>query len=225
MKERPILFSAAMVRAILDGRKTQTRRVVLFTQFDRSDTPGYDWHFRGTRRGSPRRATWQDLRHSELMELCPYGVPGDRIWVRETAWYDDCFGGRAFFENGDVIQKGEGIISKAPHPCSREMFEACGLQKCRPSIHMPRWASRITLEITAVRVERLQDIRSEDIRAEGVEDSSVWDDARKCSYQHLHRRFFMLWDSIAKRPGYAWADNPWVWAIEFRRVLTQTKGE
>jgi hypothetical protein len=205
VKERPILFSGPMVRAILGGSKTQTRRPVM-------PQPSFNDVIR------PEGEIWKGLL-ANVHCRCPFGQPGDRLWVRETAWYDDCFGGRAFFENGDVVQKGEGIISKAPHPCSREMFEACGLQKCRPSIHMPRWASRLTLEVTAVRVERISEISERDAQAEGVAFPAPYSGIGGKTHPTCIDAFRVLWDEInGRRTGYTWADNPWVWAIKFRRV-------
>lgn len=162
MKERPILFSGPMVRAILDGRKTQTRRVV-----------------------KPRQGMLDDWTGLP----CPYGKPGDRLWVRETCYFEQ--------PHGEVIYRADPGSEKALDP------EFTGL-RWRPSIHMPRWASRITLEIVNVRVERLQDIRVDDARAEGV--TAKWP---------VHG-FRNLWQSIN---GFgSWDANPWVWVVEFRNM-------
>ena len=190
MKERPIIFSAPMVRAILDGRKTQTRRVV-----------------KCKKRG----------KHDPHNIPCPYGQPGDRLWVRET-WriskgYDNC---KPRKKTGSIVHyEADGN----PIP------QAYGFRwgKRRPSIFMPRHASRITLEVVSVRVERLRDINHEDIEREGIPDvkppcepynQKLWD--------RLYRRsakmwFIKLWDTIAK-PDAKWDDNPWVWVVEFRKV-------
>ena len=160
-KERPILFNAEMVRAVLDGRKTQTRRVVKkllklgpITEFKLAVTAGYNWMFRD------KRALWNELRHQELLKLCPYDQPGDRLWVRETfatgvmEGMGD-FGGAPY----DFVES-KGPLPKRSdgHECFyREGFEETtgwdkgDIERWRPSIHMPRWASRITLEITEVR--------------------------------------------------------------------------
>lgn len=192
MKERPILFSGPMVRAILDGRKTQTRRVV--------KGEALRWL-------SPEVGFAPTFVANPENSLCPYGGPGDRLWVREThyvesAGYEDGTGRRIFYRASD----GDAPISL-----------------WRPSIFMPRWASRLTLEVTAVRVERVQDISGEDAKAEGCDASGCWEhdhdpedlgclDSRVPTYR-------ALWDSInGKRPGCAWADNPWVWVIAFRRL-------
>ena len=212
MKERPILFSAPMVRAILEGRKTQTRRLVNFVQFDRSDTPGYDWHFRGTAKGTKKSSLWQDLRHDQLLGICLYGRSGDRLWVRET-WqfcdYDGPGGEPAtcvvYRADGETEDKRRGWI---------------------PSTQMPRWASRITLEITDVRVERVQDISNDDCVAEGItaigkgvrlSDGSYAQAGRYESKASTVRQLFSdLWTET-NGPG-SWSLNPWVWVLEFKRV-------
>ena len=168
MKERPILFSGPMVRAILDGRKTQTRRVVKIGSYRPSgpfgDHAGY----------------------------CPYGKPGDRLWVRETFFNEPNFHG----------------VSATWYRADNDTFP--GMWK--PSIHMPRRLSRITLEITAVRVESLNEINGMEAWREGCpyhpkadpepEDMIAW--------------YRKLWESI-NGPG-SWAANPWVWVIDFRRA-------
>ncbi len=191
MKERPILFSGEMVRAILEGRKTQTRRIVKPEPLPYTEV----WH--------PRE---QVCRHTDywfarVAARCKYGVPGDRLWVRET-WGD-----------GEQNNCEPGVYYRATDPAWDE--EETGF-RWKPSIHMPRWASRITLEVTGVRVERLQDISEADARDEGagllLEDREYWDgdpdQYRKC--------FRVLWESI-NGPG-SWAENPWVWVIEFKRI-------
>jgi hypothetical protein len=183
-----------MVRAILDGRKTQTRRRVKFEWCQSAD----------------------DLMRQAAFDpayKCPHGVVGDRLWVRET-WAM------------------EGTDGTSPLPlqyrADRDDWLACA--KWRPSIHMPRWASRITLEITAVRVERLQDITEEDAQKEGVESVLYREERFWRAYGHnplpgggeltatrdAKRSFQTLWSSI-NGPD-SWASNPWVWVIEFRRV-------
>ena len=201
-KERPILFSGPMVRAILDGRKTQTRRIVKFVQFDRSDTPGYDWHFRGTAKGTKRSSLWQDMRHEQILSMCPYGKPGDRLWVRETH-----------------CKYGSGYIYRAEYGTHTPISDGIG-GPWKPSIHMPRVASRITVEITSVRVERLQDITEADAMTEGVE--RIYLSPREINGMQVHpltssyfAAFMELWRSI--NGPESWAANPWVWVVEFRR--------
>ena len=201
VKERPILFSAPMVRAILDGRKSQTRRVVdrfsrfgNVRQFEPSNTPGYDFHFRD------KKGLWQDFRKPDLLKLCPYGQPGDRLWVRET-WAPMC----SFDPSPET-----GAVYKADNHLSQKAIAA----KWTPSIHMPRWASRITLEISTVRVERLQDISEADAKSEGCPCYETPDGT--CSYW-----FRELWESI--NGAGSWAANPWVRVVDFRR-LTNANG-
>lgn len=195
MKERPILFSGPMVRAILAGTKTQTRRMV---------RPGV------------LADGWPDvppLAIAYAAERCPYGVPGDRLWVRETFAGDDCCGYvyRADHENADLragdLDDGEQSI-----------------RRWSPSIHMPRAASRLDLEISAVRVERLQDISEADAQAEGVEPfftrfSGIGREQRITSGElaaDAERRasFAVLWDEINGDRA-LWISNPWVWALSF----------
>lgn len=215
MKERPILFSAPMVRAVLDGRKTQTRRVIKnilgfgkITEFQQTETRGYDWIFRNG------RMLWNDITHQRLLNCCPYGLPGDRLWVRETwAIIDDReFGGKKYVEfkadTGD------------PYPGEWDADEAKGnpdAPKWRPSIYMPRWASRITLEITGIRAERVQDISNEDVIKEGTYFEKSPPQAYKDPFANYEQGFIELWDSINGKT-HQWDSNPWVWVVEFRRI-------
>jgi hypothetical protein len=211
-RERPILFSAPMVRALLEGRKTQTRRPVTrlcsfgpITEFGASTTRGYDWHFRN------KRMLWNDISTARLMECCPYGKPGDRLWVRET------FGVPPWSkEPGDVAYRADLTDDMSERAVRR--LAGNSTAPWTPSIHMPRWASRITLEVTGVRVQRLQDISEEDARAEGVTPSTA---ACSCDGQCARRHrdaYALLWDSI--NGAGAWAANPWVWCVSFRRLAS-----
>jgi hypothetical protein len=206
MKERPILFSAPMVRALLDGSKTQTRRVVK-TQPDEYAVMLGDQCLL-VHDSSP------GMHNSELIS-CPYGQPGDRLWVRETfAMYpyagNDGAAGEVYRANGNVTD---------------EMLRALG-RKWTPSIHMPRWASRIDLEITGVRVERLQDCSEADAKAEGAEpydvagltaaELALLDAPLMDPVTPYKNGYALLWESL-NGPG-SWDANPWVWVIEFRRV-------
>lgn len=203
MKERPILFSGPMVRAILDGRKTQTRRIY-------RGTPTID----GERHPDGSGETWTDWGR------CPYGVPGDRLWVRETWYCDDYRVQRGPFLEVDGAK--EMTVYAADGPAGYEDGEP----KWRPSIHMPRWASRITLEVTGVRVERLQDISEADAVAEGcmsdvdqlkgLSHLRGSDAARALPSRLLSARdaYRYLWLDI-NGPG-SWDANPWVWVVEFR---------
>ncbi len=189
MKERPILFSAPMVRAILAGTKTQTRRVVGGLHPDcHSVRPfGIDFKF------------YDPFGRLTQATRCPYGQPGDRLWVRE-AW--------AVPHRYDHLGPSNiPVLGVRTHYAATE--ERGGL-RWRPSIHMCRWASRITLEVTGVRVERLQDISEADAAAEGIPHSEVSPpDMDTFAFRHL-------WESI-NGPG-SWDANPWVWVVEFKRA-------
>lgn len=215
MKERPILFSAPMVRALLAGTKTQTRRVMPHQPPE--ILPGYlakvYWPARDRHMTSdPESAAYLqferpgDYDGMHVMRdgfgfRCPYGQPGDRLWVREThAPQADCWG------SWERWMKGAGGPGPIIHYAA-DIADKPFIEKWRPSIHMPRWASRITLEVTGVRVERLQDISEEDAKAEGV----VWEQG-----QTAINVFETLWESI-NDPG-SWEANPWVWVVEFKRV-------
>ena len=230
MKERPILFSAPMVRALLDGRKTQTRRVAKFTDAGYLKEPcGHRrWH-----RGDP-----------DAVQACPFGGIGDRLWVRETwkftGWSGDgepwihyraddkqvFIDGRNIPETwGELLMDVWSVLSAEDN---FQIDQKAADRKWRPSIHMPRWASRITLEVTGVRVERLQEISEDDAKAEGVEPWVIGDGWREYGLppsveaagthplRSARDSFASLWESI-NGPG-SWEANPFVWVIEFRRV-------
>ncbi|AZG14967.1 hypothetical protein [Cupriavidus pauculus] len=232
MKERPILFSGAMVRAILDGRKTQTRRVV-------KPVPDI------VHGDIVARHTPKDMALGRLGEIipCPYGAPGDRLWVRET------FRFTSDFDGDSPARVGERCIDAGyTKPWAPIHYEADGERrdwmwvgtppardvspgKTRVSIHMPRWASRITLEITSVLVERLNDCSEEDALAEGVfkpgpsgnlpigpcvERVSDGNEIVYCQRGMATAEYRELWDQI--NGAGAWAANPWVWVVEFRRA-------
>ncbi len=217
MKERPIIFSEPMVRAILVGRKTQTRRVVKPQPNRGSElTRMQD----GYADGFIRAVFAQDDEPNAYGIKCPFGQHGDRLWVRENGW-----------ERPDrtMKQMREGADTWAPYYYDADGICVADIDgfgfKRRPSIHMPRWASRITLEITAVRVERLQDISEEDAEAEGVYEY-IGEPQVECDGQVLHfpdasfvRGYLSVWESI-HGPG-SWAANPFVWVLEFKRVEEQ----
>lgn len=228
MKERPILFSAPMVRAILSGQKTMTRRAVKLDDLKRN--PDNDqwykdrvWSYRVKPYG-----VWTDRTNAGLIEKCPHGKVGDRLWVRET-WHC-CETIQKYVKSGEISR--ENIEYRADRP---------NVTICdggwTPSIHMPRWASRILLEITEVRVERLQDISEEDALDEGIREETNIIVGASCAGGLHHEitgdRFFYdggfeegyetpilafreLWKSIYGLAS--WESNPWVWAIGFRRV-------
>lgn len=234
MAERPILFSSSMVRAILAGTKTQTRRMIRGRVDDHPMMPGALVLTMG------KRQFWlnSQVDHpNHAISGCPFGAPGDRLWVRETFYCDHAFKGDVHntIHTGDAERDrraaedewAESTIYRAHGEPHQQGFEDTDGFKWVPSIHMPRWASRITLEITEVRVERLQDITEEDARAEGVEpcDSFGADQPIAADHQswthgsHPHvLEFAIAWDTLYADQGFGWKANPWVWVISFKRV-------
>jgi hypothetical protein len=186
MTERPILFSTPMVKAILDGRKTMTRRVVKVNSSGRVQFKHKQWH----------------IEDENSILGCPYGITGDHLWVRET--FVDTYDLGDY--PGHPIYKATYLKDLSGFNPPPETWDIAW----KPSIFMPRCASRITLEITNVRVERLHEITEEDAEKEGVSFTQ---------YTNANARFhFMeLWDSINGNK-YPWNSNPWVWVIEFRKV-------
>lgn len=211
MKERPILFSSPMVRAILDGSKTQTRRIVK----PQPHTVCGDGKRAWSEGLYPGTFAYRDSDNGpNKYGQCPYGVPGDRLWVRE-AWAchwanDNLKPSEIEGEYWSVRYFADDFIRGCAIDGSKAMLDQC--QKRRSSIFMPRWASRITLEIVSVRVERLQDISEEDAKAEGI--ATTCPCAGGCD-QH-RKDFCLLWESIHGLGS--WGSNPWVWCIEFKRV-------
>ena len=256
MKERPILFSDPMVRAILDGTKTQTRRVVNLPFEPRGSWIEGGGEISVCRIPDIERIAHPDPNSQWARVRCPYGVPGDRLWVRE-AWasvalsYD--------WETGycDVVsdcdpESVKGLMAGA-HPFGRpsasiwyraeygdrETIEERGF-RWRPSIHMPRWACRLVLEVTDVRVERVQDITPPDAIEEGVTEWATKEqhrllfdeqgrrrdeplgpsplDGTRRGLPYLVNAFADLWDSINAARGYGWDVNPLVFVVSFRRL-------
>lgn len=188
VKERPILFSGPMVRAIIEGRKTQTRRIIKPQPYQ--DAGGW-WHFDGFRPKAKRNTGAQAGSHppdqwTQFTYSCPYGSIGQRLWVRET-WAQQL--------DGNFIYRADQ---------ENAYFTLGG--KWRPSIHMPRIASRILIEITHIRVQRLQYISADDARAEGCTDPGPI----------AIGEFQTLWEKI--NGPESWALNPYVWAITFKPV-------
>ena len=190
MNKRPILFSAPMVRALLNGSKTQTRRVVKPQHLKFFDQSAVDM-----------LGAWDK-------RPLPYGQPGDRLWVRETWWHDE--------EDNSIIYRVDAnsdIVDVNKHETGLAKYN------WRPSIFMPRAASRITLEITAVRVERLQDISGADAQAEGIvpDGDGGWHLADTRHYMgDPISSYASLWEYI--NGADSWDLNPWVWVIEFKKV-------
>jgi len=245
MKERPLLFSAPMVRAGLKDRKSQTRRICQARTQNEADimAGAIMDDMNGADDGIHEKATWERFG-------CPYGLPGDRLWVRET-WktclaYDDYSPSQ--IDSGAAVQWLADGAKRLNGP------EAFG--RTRVSIHMPRWASRLTLVVVAVRCERLQDITETDAWKEGIgtegkplealanlciiypktdlgrlaaddmtlfqfgDDRKTLSDYEKVVSTTGRGCFAYLWESI-NGPG-AWARNPWVWVVEFRRIANPT---
>lgn len=230
VKERPILFSGPMVRALLDGTKTQTRRIVALPRsrgsFVLEDHGDGWWPYQS------------DDGESSLCDdgmehpcTCPYGRPGDQLWVREThAPQADCWGA---WERATQGAGGEPPILHFAadfRPFQNDRGQTVYkpfIEKWRPAIHMPRWASRIDLEVTSVRVERLQDISDEDARAEGItahrKGGWHWEQppagiegTNHFGFATARDAFGALWESI--NGAGSWAANPWLWVVEFRRI-------
>jgi hypothetical protein len=221
MNEHPILFSGDMARAILEGRKTQTRRVLKLPNWS---PLGYDW---GDVEFDEMGRPMIDCEDSGcLAEIrCPYGDIGDYLWVRETF--------------GIITQPLDGkktVIYRASHenefPKEEQGFDG---GKWRPSIFMPRWASRINLEVIGVDVQRVQDISKKDAIAEGMmyHDNGVnqWGNPKPAwswDKKYLNNpddcldtaalAFGNLWDNLNAKRGYSWEANPWCWTLEFKRI-------
>lgn len=228
MAEKPILFKGEMVRAILGGRKSQTRRAVKPMRGDQSgwlkqETIGKVPH------GEMIDGGWQmhhplagqqhvchltgsviDEPHDSPLGWvkCPYGEPGDLLWVRETFAKDGLC-------KGFLGDQKPSILYRASDEADRIEDEVPFGIKWKPSIFMPRWASRITLKVKSVRVERVQDITNNHAIDEGIHGKKT---ETPRSYNVTCMKFSNLWDSInCKRPGCSWGENPWVWVISFEK--------
>lgn len=242
MKERPILFSAPMIRPILAGTKTQTRRLINpvgnddgFVLRDYGD--GF-WPYRSE---DGESGFYRDRDGYDMEERikCPHGQRGDRLWIREAWQYYD------WTDDGEpLIRYAADNATAWPETSTEEWGEklqdvwaalsmnenyaidmAARDRRWRPSIHMPRWASRITLEVTGVKVERLQDISEADAMAEGIVsagDGNGFQLADTTHYMGAARdSYASLWQSI-NGPG-SWDANPWVWCVSFLRVSPNTQ--
>lgn len=200
MKERPILFSGPMVMAILNGKKSQTRRVISWPAWIKDG----DKLKLAAQNPVTGLAYYEDGRPIKRFTR-PYGVPGDLLWVRETFY----------------VQPELWMINHGPQPihyaadCKRDEVED---YISKPSIFMPRWASRITLEVVSARTQRIQDISEEEAKAEGCVQRTYRDGR---GTETARRDFRHLWDSINAKQGFGWEADPWVWAIEFRNVSNQ----
>jgi hypothetical protein len=235
-KERPITFDIYSVRAILAGKKTQTRRVMK----PQPDIP-HDkrWRYDGV--DDEEGGHWIEFLSSDgeptekyecIADKCPFGEKGDRLWVRETfallhnSWYSPYLPKPDYndpiYDKGDYSNPNYCCIPQKKEPdCIIEYLATCIDEnsddyRWRPSIHMPRWASRITLETTEVRVERLRDILEDDAESEGVEPFEY--DAPHGKIKDYIAGFAYFWDAFNVKCGYGWDVNPYVWVISFRRV-------
>jgi len=265
MTERPILFNGAMVRAILEDRKKQTRRVAKLPhanplgQWEPTTFGGGGIYTSNGEKVPHQGAIWH-TRTGDVLG-CPYGQPGDRLWVRETwTWeggsstyprdtplpdgaYDKLYVRYAADGSKRTIETGGNVLPVPRQPPQREGEEYClrdapadfvytgdntyvdrlgrWWKRKIPAIHMPRWASRILLEVTDVRVQRVQDISEADSLAEGIDEElcrqSIGKSPLLAGYLPTCA-FAYLWDSINAKRGFGWDANPWVWVIEFRRV-------
>lgn len=234
MKERPILFSGEMVRAILEGRKTQTRRMVKPVPPDYIDR----LHGNALRKRAPYEIEHSDTGmcmgygfcdDNNVNYICKYGQPGDRLWVKET--FGICSGIEpAKPKLGHKIYYRSTLCAKDGSPSQdKGIADGWPVSKWRPSIFMPRFASRITLEIVSVRVERLQEISEEDAKAEGTTpfcgDDCAYlpvDLLRSTQYLNVpcyRIGYFQLWESINGKGS--WDENPFVWVIEFKRLTVE----
>jgi hypothetical protein len=206
MAEHPIIFSTDMVKAILEGRKTMTRRVI---------------------KPQPHIPI---LAHSvaiaelsrDLLKRCPYGQVSDRLWVRETWATNDFFTGISSNDLKELYYEQKGVQLFYRADCDPWHTKHGFTVRWRPSIFMPRWASRITLEITELRVERLQEITDRDCEREGLDNPCGYycDEAvGHVDHQGTINNFAKLWDKLNAKRGYGWDTNPWVWVISFKRKM------
>lgn len=227
MRERPIRLSAHEVRALLAGTKTQTRRAFserTMKMMRDAAALGEVSHFM-----AEGRLEKHDLAY--IKQFSPYGQPGEQLWVRESWAVGNIYDSVPPSKICDWLSPGTKH-EKAPCGVAYPASGGCVGLKARPSIHMPRWASRITLEITGVRVERLQDISEADAWAEGLEtaegeldEDAIFAMARGMpgrTFEAAVPSFAVLWESI--NGAGSWDANPWVWVVEFHRLTSEGCG-
>lgn len=245
--ERPILFSTPMVRAILEGKKAQTRRVIKPQPVFES---GYDYpHENELGIFWKKEESYRNIEEfiADCTAKCPYGKPDDTLWVRET-W------GNWSYDNPDCNAVYYRYKADYPNGAKTYMYDnehECDLPKWHPSIHMPRAAARIFLQVKNIRVERLRDITWQDCLREGIDHNDDSNDnvcnfcdleegqrgvknfgngpmfcfdSGQCEVAQGHFKddcidcFAELWDGINKARGYGWDTNPWVWVVEFEKL-------
>lgn len=229
---RPLLMAGPMVRSTIDGIKTQTRRIVKPQPFldamGNFCSPGK----KGQHSCWGQRIDGAPCTRDFVKSRCPYGVPGDLLYVKENHYItDDGHNEYAVFSADESkVREHAATLKRIKGTIPENIWQKHA--KLRPSIHMPRWASRLTLEITDVRVERLQDISEEDAEAEGIEYAirpfgdwklipGIWDfeglvnDGEQRCDPPPAIKYAYLWNSINAKAGTRWADNPWVWVLTF----------
>lgn len=224
MKDTPLLMKGPLVCATQEDRKTQTRRLngLNIINFDAGRPSAHMWKYKGVADAPLHLFEFADGINGEVVK-CPYGKQGDRLWLRET-WKaeKDIYKGRPCIS---VYFKASPDIGKVVLFEEDILPSLSSINKWKSSIHMFRWASRINLEITAIRVERVQEISEKDAEAEGIEVSepagghapALWYFGGR-GFSRGYYAFHALWDSINAKRGYPWKDNPWVWVVEFKRV-------
>lgn len=229
-RELPILFKGPLVTATQDGRKTETRRLQGLEKINKNPD---DWEAVFLDDKNAWRFT-NRLTNEQVVKPCPFGIAGDRLWVRETWYYDSTTRlqlGMPTTKPDDYDP--ETMYFRADGECCDQIPECCcaevGPTMWRPSIHMPRWVSRINLEVLEVRLERVQDIDEDGADAEGIFNESgmhLWhcsgryyhpDQVCKCGDRSPEEEFAALWDSIEKKRGNGWEKNPWVWVVRYRK--------
>lgn len=221
IKERPIIFSPDMVKAILNGSKSQTRRVIkpqpeIRGFIDSYGELAWSWYWKeGTDYSALLKAdygadyvhTSKDSLIKAILAICPYGQIGDRLWVRETLVKSDHAQPVALYAVDNSIVK-----AISDDGSTHMVFGWIWKPKILPALFMPRWASRITLEITEVRVEKVQEIPLLDVKKEGISEINWY------HFDNAINAFGELWDSLNAKRGYGWDTNPWCWCISFKVI-------
>ena len=216
---KSLLFTDQMSRALRAGRKTQTRRLIKLREFQRSDTPGYAWTWRN------RRGCWEDVYDVDLAEHCPYGKPGDVLFVREGVIQ---IGFERTGRNGQYKWPKFDDEAKARRWFDKNCLYAADLSQDDPmwdephgrlnKLFMPQWAARTFVELTEIRVQRLNEITEEDAQAEGPTPMNAGD----FGMETWRSAFRNLWISIHGHGS--WEQNPWLWALSFRVTSNQPEG-